>query len=83
MKHLTAVEKEAIITKVVAAQLEQKQFLLDMKDKQKQGLIIAKKCANFLEYKYGVTKFVLFGSLFNYEKMNKNSDIDIAVWNLL
>lgn len=82
MKHLTALEKEEIITKVVAAQLDQKQFSLNMKEKQKQGLKIAKKCANFLQNQYGVTKVVLFGSLLNYEEMNKDSDIDLAVWNL-
>ena len=53
-----------------------------MKEKQKQGLKIAQKCADFLEYKYGVTKVILFGSLLNYEEMNKDSDIDLAVWNL-
>ncbi|MGK7887433.1 MAG: nucleotidyltransferase family protein [Crocosphaera sp.] len=82
MKHLTELEKEEIITKVVAAQLDQKQFSLNMKEKQKQGFKIAKKCANFLQNKYGVTKVVLFGSLLNYEEMNKDSDIDLAVWNL-
>ncbi|MEL4894765.1 nucleotidyltransferase family protein [Crocosphaera sp. Alani8] len=50
-----------------------------MKEKQKQGLIIARKCAKFLQYKYGVTKVILFGSLLNYEDMNKDSDIDLAV----
>lgn len=82
MKHLTESKKQEIITQVLAARVNHEQFLLDMKKKQKEGLKIAKKCANFLKNKYGVTKVVLFGSLLNYKNMNHNSDIDLAVWNL-
>ena len=53
-----------------------------MKEKPKQGLKIAQKCADCLKNQYGGTKVVLFGSLLNYKQMNKDSDIDIAVWNL-
>ena len=53
-----------------------------MKQRQKEGLELAKKCANFLKEKYGVTKIVLFGSLLDYEQMTPHSDIDLAVWGL-
>jgi predicted nucleotidyltransferase len=53
-----------------------------MKERQKEGLEVAKKCASFLKEKYGVTKVVLFGSLLNHEKMTPHSDIDLAVWDL-
>lgn len=62
--------------------INHKNFLLEMKQRQKQGLAIAQKCANFLKEKYGVKKVVLFGSLLDYKKMNIHSDIDLAIWGL-
>lgn len=56
--------------------------LLAMKQRQKQGLAIAQKCANFLKEKYGAKKVILFGSLLDYQKMNIHSDIDLAVMGL-
>ena len=49
-------------------------FLSEMKQRQKQGLVIAKKCASFLKQKYVVEKVVLFGSLLDYQKMTPHSD---------
>jgi len=82
MRHLTEEIKQEIITEILAARENREQFLLEMKQRQKEGLDVAKKCANFLKEKYGVTKVILFGSLLNYEKMTPHSDIDLAVWDL-
>jgi predicted nucleotidyltransferase len=82
MRHLTEARKQEIIAEVLAARANREQFLLSMKQRQKEGLKVAKKCAKFLKEKYGVTKVVLFGSLLNYEKMTTHSDIDLAVWDL-
>ena len=82
MRHLTEETRQEIIAEVLAARENREQFLLEMKQRQKKGLDVAKKCANFLKEKYGVTKVILFGSLLNYEKMTPHSDIDLAVWGL-
>lgn len=82
MRHLTEERKQEIIAEVLAARANREQFLGEMKQRQKEGLEVARKCANFLKEKYGVTKVVLFGSLLNYEKMTPHSDIDLAVWDL-
>jgi predicted nucleotidyltransferase len=82
MRHLTEETRQEIIAEVLAARENREQFLLEMKQRQKKGLDVAKKCANFLKEKYGVTKVILFGSLLNYEKMTPHSDIDLAVWDL-
>ena len=82
MRHLTEEIRQEIIAEVLAARENREQFLLEMKQRQKEGLELAKKCANFLKEKYGVTKIVLFGSLLDYEQMTPHSDIDLAVWGL-
>ncbi len=82
MRHLTEETKQEIIAEILAARENREQFLLEMKQRQKEGLDVAKKCANFLKEKYGVTKVILFGYLLNYEKMTPHSDIDLAVWGL-
>lgn len=82
MRHLTEEIRQEIIAEVLAARENREQFLLEMKQRQKKGLELAKKCANFLKEKYGVTKVVLFGSLLDYEQMTPHSDIDLAVWGL-
>jgi predicted nucleotidyltransferase len=82
MRHLTEETRQEIIAEVLAARENREQFLLEMKQRQKKGLDVAKKCTNFLKEKYGVTKMILFGSLLNYEKMTPHSDIDLAVWGL-
>jgi hypothetical protein len=82
MRHLTEETKQEIIAELLAARENREQFLLEMKQRQKEGLDVAKKCADFLKEKYGVTKVILFGSLLNYEKMTPHSDIDLAVWGL-
>ena len=82
MRHLTEEIRQEIIAEVLAARENREQFLLEMKQRQKKGLELAKKCANFLKEKYGVSKVVLFGSLLDYEQMTPHSDIDLAVWGL-
>ncbi|MGK7945276.1 MAG: nucleotidyltransferase family protein [Microcystaceae cyanobacterium] len=82
MKNLSEKREQEIIAEVLAARTNHEQFLVKMKQRQQEGLKVAKKCANFLREKYGVTKVVLFGSLLNYEKMTSHSDIDLAVWGL-
>ena len=82
MRHLTEETRQEIIAEVLAARENREQFLLEMKQRQKKGLELAKKCANFLKEKYGVSKVVLFGSLLDYEQMTPHSDIDLAVWGL-
>lgn len=82
MRHLTEKAEQEIIAELLAVRENREQFLLEMKQRQKEGLDVAKTCANFLKEKYGVTKVVLFGSLLNYEKMTPHSDIDLAVWDL-
>jgi predicted nucleotidyltransferase len=79
---LTPDKKQEIIERVLAARDNREQFLLKMKQRQKEGLNIAKECASLLKKKYGVAKVVLFGSLLNHEKMTPHSDIDLAVSNL-
>ena len=53
-----------------------------VKQRQKEGLEVDKKCAKILKEKYGVTKVILFGSLLNHEKMSPHSDLDFAVSDL-
>ncbi len=82
MRYLTEERKQEIITGILAAKANREQFLLEMKQRQRDGLEVAQKCANFLKEKYRVKKVVLFGSLLDYEKMTPHSDIDLAVWGL-
>ncbi len=82
MEVLTEATKQEIVTKILAARENRDEYLVNMKQRQQEGLEIARKCANFLKQKYGVTKVVLFGSLLNHEDMNPHSDIDLAVWDL-
>ena len=60
MRHLTEETKQEIIAELLAARENREQFLLEMKQRQKEGLDVAKKCADFLKEKYGVTKVILF-----------------------
>ena len=79
---LTDEKKQEIINRVLTARANREQFLCLMKQRQKEGLDIAKQCAYLLKKKYGVAKVFLFGSLLNHEKMTLHSDIDLAVSNL-
>ena len=82
LRPLTPDKKQEIIERVLTARANREQFLLQMKQRQEEGLNIAKKCAYLLKKKYGVAKVILFGSLLNHEKMTSHSDIDLAVTNL-
>lgn len=50
--------------------------------RQLEGLAIATKAIYLLQKKYQASKVLLFGSLTAAEKIRKNSDIDLAVWDL-
>lgn len=79
---LTTSQQKQIIKDILAKKNNQEEFLELMEKRREKGIIIAKKCANFLNQNYEVTKIMLFGSLLDYKKMTFNSDIDLAVWNL-
>ena len=81
-RSLTEDKKQEIIDRVLTARANREQFLCLMKQRQQEGLNIARQCAYLLKNKYGVAKVVLFGSLLNHEKMTPHSDIDLAVSNL-
>lgn len=82
MEVLTEATKQEMVNKILAARENRDEYLVEMKQRQQEGLEIARKGANFLKQKYGVTKVVLFGSLLNAEEMTPYSDIDLAVWGL-
>jgi len=75
-------KKQEIIKDILANKNHREKFLQLMEKRREKGIIIARKCANFLKQNYQVTKVMLFGSLLDYRKMTFNSDIDLAVWNL-
>lgn len=74
--------REQIVSRVLAAREQRPQRLLQMKDRQQQGLEVARQCAQILKEKFGATRVVLFGSMLNPERMTWRSDIDLAVWGL-
>ncbi len=74
--------KEEIVARVLAAQQERPQMLLQMRERQSLGLKVAHKCAGILKQEFGATRVVLFGSMLNHERMTWRSDIDLAVWEL-
>jgi uncharacterized protein len=49
---------------------------------RENSLKTANKIADFLREKYKVTKVVLFGSILRPESFHKNSDIDLAAWDI-
>ncbi|MEL6439846.1 MAG: nucleotidyltransferase domain-containing protein [Cyanobacteria bacterium J06621_8] len=53
-----------------------------MKQKQREGWEVARKCADVLKKEFGVTKVCLFGSMLDVEQIRDDSDIDLAVWGL-
>ena len=71
-----------IVTRVLAAQEQVPQMLAQMKQRQQQGLEIARKAAQILKQEFGAERVVLFGSMLDHERMWWGSDIDLAVWGL-
>lgn len=71
-----------IVTRVLAAREQRPQMLVQMKERQQQGLTVARKAAQILKQDFGAERVVLFGSLLNWERMTWHSDIDLAVWGL-
>lgn len=71
-----------IVTRVLAAREQRPQMLVQMKQRQQQGLEVARKCAQILKRNFGAGRVVLFGSMLNPERMTWHSDIDLAVWDL-
>jgi predicted nucleotidyltransferase len=78
----TLTTQKQIIEQIRQAQLARPSFLVQMRERQNQGLKIANNIAQRLKQEFGVQKVVLFGSLLNPEYMTENSDIDLAVWGL-
>ena len=73
---------EQIVSRVLAAREQRSQSLVQMQERQQQGLAVAHKCAQILKEEFGATRVVLFGSILKPEKMWWGSDIDLAVWGL-
>ena len=71
-----------IVTRVLAAREQRPQMLAQMKQRQQQGLEIARKAASILKQEFGAERVVLFGSMLDHEQMWWGSDIDLAVWGL-
>lgn len=74
--------REQIVARVLAAREKRPQRLVQMKERQRQGLEVARQCTQILKEKFGATRVVLFGSILNPERMTWRSDIDLAVWGL-
>jgi predicted nucleotidyltransferase len=74
--------KAQIVARVMKARAERPQRLAEMRQRQQQGLAVARECARILKEQFGAKRVVLFGSLLDPEKMTWRSDIDLAVWGL-
>ena len=74
--------RKQIVERVLAAREQRPQHLAKMKERQQQGLEVARKCAVTLKEEFGAARVVLFGSLLDPERMTWRSDIDLAVWGL-
>ena len=73
---------QEILSQIQQARQQRPLFLEKMKQRQKEGLKVAKQSADILKKQFSVTRVVLFGSLLNPETMSPHSDIDLAVWGL-
>lgn len=82
MTHLDDQTKAQIVARVMKARAERPQRLAEMRQRQQQGLAVAKKCARILKEQFGAQRVVLFGSMLDPERMWWGSDIDLAVWGL-
>lgn len=71
-----------IVNRVLAAREQRPQILVQMKERQQQGLEVARQAAQILKQDFGAQRVVLFGSMLNPEQMWWGSDIDLAVWGL-
>lgn len=74
--------KAQIVARVMKARAERPQRLAEMRQRQQQGLAVARECARILKEQFGAKRIVLFGSLLDPERMWWGSDIDLAVWGL-
>jgi predicted nucleotidyltransferase len=74
--------QQEIIQRIQQAHAQRQEFLVQMRDRQQQGLEIAQQISDRLKNEFGATKVVLFGSLLSPEHMDFESDIDLAVWGL-
>lgn len=82
MAHLDDKTRAQIVTRVLAAREQRPQMLAQMKQRQQQGLVVARKAAQILKQEFGAGRVVLFGSILDHERMWWGSDIDLAVWGL-
>ncbi|MCU0568675.1 MAG: nucleotidyltransferase domain-containing protein [Oculatellaceae cyanobacterium Prado106] len=63
------------------AQTRQQQRQDALRQRQEEGLEIAKQAANLLKAKFSASRVVVFGSLVGHH-FHEASDIDLAVWDL-
>lgn len=71
-----------IVTRVLAEQKQRELKRAQMKERQQQGLEVARRSAQILKQEFGAGRVVLFGSMLDHERMWWGSDIDLAVWGL-
>ena len=82
MTTLSEKQRAEIIKQIQLAQSQRTERLATMKQRQQQGLKIAKNSAEILKKQFGVKRVVLFGSMLEAENLSPYSDIDLAVWGL-
>jgi uncharacterized protein len=66
---------------ILGARNREKTRLAQLKERQNQGLEIAKQAAKLLRQEFGATRVILFGSMLK-PHIHQSSDIDLAAWNL-
>lgn len=71
-----------IVNRVLAERSQRDLKLAQMKERQQQGLEVARIAAQILKQEFGVQRVVIFGSMLDHERMWWGSDIDLAVWGL-
>lgn len=71
-----------IVARVLAEQKQRELKRNLMKERQQQGLEVARRSAQILKQEFGADRVVLFGSMLDHERMWWGSDIDLAVWGL-
>lgn len=74
------VELLAIYQEFATERQERHQHILKLR--QQRGWQVAQQAAQLLETNFATRKVLLFGSLLDYQRMYRHSDIDLAVWGL-
>ncbi|NER84212.1 MAG: nucleotidyltransferase domain-containing protein [Leptolyngbya sp. SIO1D8] len=79
MKPMPADKMQAYIE---TARKRQQHLQEQLRQRQTQGIELAKVAARILRETFGVSRVVLFGSILDAAAFHENSDLDIAVWDL-